>query len=61
MESQKPQKYRLRDSERLYKRGGGENHGVGRLYSIRHSETKKNVRIIYIIYEGAVILLSGLL
>ena len=35
--------------------------GVDRLYSIRHSETKKNVRIIYIIYEGAVILLTAFL
>lgn len=35
--------------------------GVDRLYSIRHSETRKNVRIIYIIYEGAVILLTAFL
>ncbi len=35
--------------------------GVDRLYSIRHPESKKNVRIIYIIEEGAVILLTAFL
>ena len=35
--------------------------GEDRLYSIRHPETKKNVRIIYTIDEGAVILLVAFL
>ena len=35
--------------------------GCDGLYSIRHPETKKNVRVIYTIYEGAVILLVAFL
>ena len=35
--------------------------GEDRLYSIRHPETKKNVRIIYTIEEGVVILLVAFL
>lgn len=35
--------------------------GVDRLYSIRHPESKKNVRVIYTIEEGAVILLTAFL
>ena len=33
--------------------------GVDRLYCIRHPESKKNVRIIYTIDEGAIILLTA--
>lgn len=36
-------------------------NGVDRLYSIRHPESKKNVRIIYAIEEGAIILLVAFL
>lgn len=32
--------------------------GVDRLYSIRHPESKKNVRVIYTIHEDAIILLT---
>lgn len=35
--------------------------GSEKLYSIRHPETKKNVRVIYTIYQGAVILLVAFL
>lgn len=35
--------------------------GVEDLYSIRHPETPKNVRIIYMIYEGSIILLTAFL
>lgn len=35
--------------------------GTEKLYSIRHPETKKNVRVIYTIYEGMVILLVAFL
>lgn len=35
--------------------------GVERLYSIRHPETKKNVRVIYTIFEGSIILLVAFL
>lgn len=36
-------------------------NGVDRLYCIRHPESKKNVRVIYTIAEGAVILLTAFL
>lgn len=32
-----------------------------KIYSIRHSKTKKNVRVLYTIYEGYVILLTAFL
>ncbi len=32
-----------------------------RLYSIRHPKTKKNVRILYVIFEGSIILLTAFL
>lgn len=35
--------------------------GVERLYSIRHPESKKNVRVIYAIEDGAIILLTAFL
>ena len=35
--------------------------GEERFYSIRHPETKKNVRVIYMIAEGKVILLTAFL
>ena len=35
--------------------------GVDRLYSIRHPESKKNVRVIYTIEEEAIILLTAFL
>ena len=35
--------------------------GIDRLYSIGHPESKKNVRMIYTIYDGSVILLSAFL
>jgi len=35
--------------------------GSDNLYCIRHPETKKNVRIIYTIYEGVIILLVAFL
>lgn len=35
--------------------------GVDRLYCIRHPESKKNVRVIYIIEEGTIILLTAFL
>lgn len=35
--------------------------GTDRLYSIRHPESKKNVRLIYTIYDGAIILLIAFL
>ena len=35
--------------------------GVDRLYSIRHPESKKNVRIIYVIEEDSIILLIAFL
>lgn len=36
-------------------------NGVNRLYSIRHPESKKNVRLIYTIEAGAIILLVAFL
>ena len=36
-------------------------NGVDRLYSIRHPESKKNVRVLYAIEEGAIILLTAFL
>ena len=36
-------------------------NGVERLYSIRHPESKKNVRVIYTIKDGVVILLVAFL
>lgn len=36
-------------------------NGVDRLYSIRHPESKKNIRVIYTIAEGVVILLTAFL
>ncbi len=36
-------------------------NGVDRLYSIRHPESKKNVRVIYTFFEGVVILLTAFL
>lgn len=36
-------------------------NGVDRLYSIRHPESKKNVRLIYTIEAGAIILLVAFL
>lgn len=36
-------------------------NGVEQLYSIRHPESKKNVRIIYAIEDGAIILLTAFL
>lgn len=36
-------------------------NGVDRLYSIRHPESKKNVRVIYTIEEGAIFLLTAFL
>lgn len=35
--------------------------GVDRLFSIRHPESKKNVRVIYTIYDGSIILLTAFL
>ena len=35
--------------------------GNDRLYCIRHPESKKNVRVIYVIEEGAIILLTAFL
>lgn len=35
--------------------------GVDRLCSIRHPESKKNVRVIYVIEEGTIILLTAFL
>ena len=35
--------------------------GVDRLYSIRHPESKKNVRVIYTLYDNRVILLTAFL
>ncbi len=35
--------------------------GVDRLYSIRHPESKKNVRVIYTIEDGVIILLTAFL
>ena len=35
--------------------------GEDNLYSIRHPESKKNVRVIYTIWEGTVILLAAFL
>lgn len=35
--------------------------GVDSLYSIRHPESKKNVRIIYVIEDGTIILLTAFL
>lgn len=35
--------------------------GVERLYSIRHPESRKNVRVIYTIEEDAIILLTAFL
>ncbi len=35
--------------------------GIDRLYSIRHPESKKNVRLIYTIEEGSIILLTAFL
>lgn len=32
--------------------------GVDRLYSIRHPESQKNLRVIYTIFDGAIILLA---
>ena len=32
-----------------------------RMYSIRHPETKKNVRVIYVIADGAIVLLTAFL
>lgn len=32
-----------------------------RLYSIRHPKSKKNIRVIYTVYEGAIILLVAFL
>lgn len=36
-------------------------NGVERLYSIRHPESKKNIRVIYTIEEGIIILLTAFL
>ena len=36
-------------------------NGVDRLYSIRHPESKKNVRVIYTVDEGVIILLTAFL
>ena len=36
-------------------------NGVDRLYSIRHPESKKNVRVIYTVDEGIIILLTAFL
>lgn len=36
-------------------------NGVDRLYSIRHPESKKNVRVIYTIEERSIILLTAFL
>ena len=35
--------------------------GIDRLYSIGHPESKKNVRVIYTIYDGSIILLTAFL
>ena len=35
--------------------------GFERLYSIRHPESKKNVRVIYTIYDSSIILLTAFL
>lgn len=35
--------------------------GVERLYCIRHPESKKNVRVIYIIEDGTIILIAAFL
>lgn len=35
--------------------------GSDRLYCIRHPETKKNVRVIYTIYDSSIILLTAFL
>lgn len=35
--------------------------GFDRLYCIRHPETKKNVRVIYTIYDSSIILLTAFL
>lgn len=35
--------------------------GIDRLYSIRHPESKKNVRVIYTIYDSSIILLTAFL
>lgn len=34
---------------------------IDRLYSIRHPESKKNVRVIYTIYDSSIILLTAFL
>lgn len=36
-------------------------NGSDRLFSIRHPESKKNVRVIYVIEEGSIILLTAFL
>lgn len=36
-------------------------NGVDRIYSIRHPESKKNVRVLYAIEDGAIILLTAFL
>lgn len=36
-------------------------NGVANLYSIRHPETRKNVRVIYTIEDGVIILLTAFL
>lgn len=35
--------------------------GVDRLYSIRHPKSKKNIRVIYTVVEGSIILLTAFL
>ncbi len=36
-------------------------NGSGDIYSIRHPESRKNVRVLYCIFEGSIILLTAFL